>query len=259
MMQKCVERLLVRFAVMTALAGAAWPAAASTASRCDGEPAAKTLGVPRRDWQVACLRLDDSRRLIAAVPMAPLELPGAAPGARTPTAPPLILRLALAKGEEVVWRDEVRFDRAPPADLREVLAKSEEWLVGIDEQPLGSAAGVRVGVLGHWGGEPTSSMLVREIALLYRLPPDAGPLRLLWSGLGNTRESRADYCLIDGMATFQLVDDRTLERQMRIVPVIKRETTLPARRARALERGCVVKPQPARRFPVPPASAAQQP
>jgi hypothetical protein len=146
-----------------------------------------------------------------------------------------------------VWRDEMRFDRGAPADLREVLDKSEEWLVGIDAQALGASSGVRIGVMGHWGSE---AMSVREIALLYRLPADAGPLKLLWSGLGNTRESRADYCLIEGMASFQLVDDRTLERQMRLTPIINRETAVPPRRARALEKGCVAKPQPAQRFAV---------
>src|SRR3954451_15918651 len=30
-------------------------------SRCDGDPAARTIGVLRHDWQVACLRLDDTR------------------------------------------------------------------------------------------------------------------------------------------------------------------------------------------------------
>src|SRR3954454_3801776 len=42
-------------------------------SRCDGEPAARTLGVLRRDGEVACLRLDDTRRVIAAVPLASID------------------------------------------------------------------------------------------------------------------------------------------------------------------------------------------
>jgi hypothetical protein len=204
------------------------------------------LGVARRDWQVACLRLDETRRVIAGVPLTPLT--GSA-GTRPGTAPPLVVRLALAKGEAVVWRDEVRFGAQAPTDLREVLDKAEEWLVGVDGQPLGAAPGVRVGVVGHWGGD---SMSVREIALLYRLPPDAGPLKLLWSGLGNTRDSRSEYCLIEGIASFQLLDDHTIERQMRLTPIINRETPVPRRRARALEKGCVVKPQPARRFAVQP-------
>jgi hypothetical protein len=250
--------------VLTALLGAlALPAAALAGppppafSRCDGEPVARTLGLPRHDWQVACLRLDDNRRLIAAVPLAPLEplkmkimTPPKRPRTVAATAaPPLVVRLALAKGDAVVWRDEMRFDRGAPADLREVLDKSEEWLVGIDAQALGATNGVRIGVMGHWGSE---AMSVREIALLYRIPSDAGPLRLLWSGLGNTRESRSDYCLIEGMASFQLVDDRTLERQIRLTPIINRETQVPRRRARALEKSCVVTPQPTQRFVVRP-------
>jgi hypothetical protein len=221
--------------------GAAGAEAVSTFRRCEGEPAARTMGVARRDWQVACLQLDDSRRVIAAVPLAPLTGAAAARG----RAGPLILRLALAKGDAVVWRDEMRFGAGTPAVLREVLDKSEEWLVGIDGQALGSSPGIRVGVMGHWGGE---DMSVREIALLFRLPGDAGPLKLLWSGLGNTRESRSEYCLIEGMASFQLIDERTIERQMRLTPIINHEVAVPPRRARALERGCVVKPQPAQRF-----------
>jgi hypothetical protein len=223
-------------------------------SRCDGEPAARTLGVLRHDWQVACLRLDDTRRVIAAVPLAAIDplkalvARSSKPVAAAP-APPLVVRVALAKGDAVVWRDEMRFDQSAPSDLREVLDKSEEWLVGIDGQNLGPSSGVRIGVMGHWGSE---AMSVREIALLYRLPSDSGPLKLLWSGLGNTRESRSDYCLIEGMASFQLVDDRTIERQMRLTPIINRETQVPRRRARALEKSCVVTPQPNQRFAVRP-------
>jgi hypothetical protein len=239
---------MLTVAALAFSAGLARGAAASAPlfSRCDAEPAARTLGVPRRDWQVACLRLDDSRRVIAAVPLTPLAGP---PVARPGSAPPLVLRLGLAKGDTVVWRDEMRFGAGAPTDLHEVLEKSEEWLVEIDGQPLGTTPGVRIGVMGHWGGE---AMSVREIALLFRLPSDAGPLRLLWSGLGNTRESRSDYCLIQGMASFQLVDDRTIERQMRLTPIINRDTPVPRKRARALEKGCVAKPQPAQRFAVRP-------
>src|SRR5690349_2278293 len=109
-------------------------------SRCDGEPAARTIGVQRHDWQVACLRLDDTRRVIAAVPLASIDplkalvardpRPAGKPAPATP-APPLVVRVALAKGDAVVWRDEMHFDQAAPGDLREVLTKSEEWLVGI--------------------------------------------------------------------------------------------------------------------------------
>jgi hypothetical protein len=181
---------------------------------------------------------------MAAVPLTPLGGPSATSKA---SAGPLVVRVALAKGETVVWRDDVRFDGAVPPELREVLDRSEEWFVGIDGQALGAAQGVRIGVMGHWGGD---AMSVREIALLFRLPAGAGPLERLWSGLGNTRESRYDYCRIDGMASFQLVDDRTLERQMRLTPTINREAKVPRGRARALEKNCVAKPQPPQRFPV---------
>jgi hypothetical protein len=231
---------LLALATITGSAAAGRPAFA----RCDAEPAARTLGVARRDWQVACLRLDDARRVIAAVPLPPL-VPSA--GTKPGAAPPLVLRLALARGETVVWRDEMRLGANASADLREVLDKSEEWLVGIDGQALGATTGVRVGVMGHWGGE---AMSVREIALLFRLPADAGPLKLIWSGLGNTRDSRNQYCLIQGIATFALLDDHTIQREMRLTPIMNPDKPVPPRRARALEKSCLVKPQPAQRFAV---------
>jgi hypothetical protein len=235
--------LLTTLATAVSSGGRAAPSAPAFA-RCDADPAARTLGVSRHDWHVACLRLDAVRRVIAAVPLTPLA--GSAP-IKPGSAPPLVIRLGLAKGDEIVWHGDMRLGAGAPADLREVLEKSEEWLVDIDAQPLGMSTGLRIGVMGHWGGEVMS---VREIALIYRLPADTGELKLLWSGLGNTRESRSEYCLIEGMATFQLVDDRTIERQMRVTAIVNRETPLPPRRARALEKGCVVKPQPAQRFAV---------
>jgi hypothetical protein len=233
------------FATLATASSSGRPAVSAAAfARCDADPAARTLGVSRRDWHVACLRLDDGRRVIAAVPLVPLAGNAAIkPG----SAPPLVIRLGLAKGEEMVWHSETRLVAAAPADLREVLDKSEEWLVDVDAQTLGAATGVRVGVMGHWGGDVMS---VREIALIFRLPPDTGELKLLWSGLGNTRESRSEYCLIEGIATFHLVDDRTIERQMRVKAIVNRDTPVPRQRARALEKGCVVKPQPAQRFAV---------
>ena len=188
------------------------------------------------------LRVDPGRRVIAAVPLVPIT--SAAPGAG-----PLVVRVALAKDEAVVWRDEIRPNSKSVPDLREVLEKSEEWLVGIDDQTLGRDRGVRVGVVGHWGRD---TMLVREIAFLFRLPSDGNALRLVWSGLGNTRESHSEYCLIEGIATFQLVDGSTLERQMRITPNINRETRLPRARARALEKKCVAKEQSPQRFTLSP-------
>jgi len=224
-------------------------AQAQPGDRCDGAQAAKLLGVATREWQVACWRIEGGRRVIAAVPLAPLTK--SAPGAG-----PLVVRLALAKDEAVVWRDEIRPDGSGAPDLREVLDKSEEWLVGIDDQTLGQDRGVRVGVVGHWGKD---SMFVREIALLFRLPSDGAPMRLVWSGLGNTRESRFDYCVIEGIATFQLADDRTLERQIRSRPNINRETRLPRARARALEKKCVAKEQPPQRFTIGQGSGAPEP
>jgi hypothetical protein len=185
--------------------------------------------------------VDDVRRVIAAVPLAPLRPPPKGGGAG-----PLVLRIALAKGGEVAWREERRLaeDATLGPELREVLDKSEEWLVGIDEVALGGGRAVRVGVLGHWGHD---AMSVREIAFLYKVPAD-GALVRVWSGLGNRRESRAEYCLIEGVASFQLIDDKTLERQLRITSSINRETQLPRRRARELEKKCVAKPEPAQRF-----------
>ena len=227
-------------------------------TRCDGALVAKLLGLAPRDWQVACWRLDDGRKVLAAVPL-PRLVPANDtmnaprsdfPKARGPeSAAGLVVRLGLARDEAVLWRGELRPDARASADLREVLEKSEEWLVGVEDLLLGTQRGVRIGVVGHWGQEVMS---VREIALLFRLPTDGGAMRLAWSGLGNTRESRLDYCLIEGMATFQQIDDKTLERQMRITSSINRDTKLPKAKARDLEKKCVVKPEDPRRFPVSP-------
>ena len=235
---------------------------AEPGTRCDGGQAGKLLGVAARDWQVACWRLDDGREVIAGVPLAPL-LPSLAlmkppkKDARKDKekdkdkepAAPLEVRLALAKDAAILWRGEVRPEGKNAPELREVLEKSDEWLVAIEDQPLGRERGVRVGVVGHWGQE---SMSVREIALLFRLPADGRSMRLAWSGLGNTRESRLEYCLIEGIATFQVVDEKTLERQLRLTPTVNREIKLPRAKARELEKKCVAPPQDPQRFPLAP-------
>jgi hypothetical protein len=223
--------------VLFALAAAVDGGQPPPPSPCDGTAFAQTLGTPRHDWQLACLRLDDTRRVVAAVPLVPPDRPTAEPR----------LRLALASGDEVIWRQDFPFKAGAGPELQEVLAKSDEWLVGLEAQPLGAARGVRVSVVGHWGG---SSMFVREIALLFRLPAAKGPLTLLWSGLGNTRESRFDYCRIDGMATFSLVDEHTLERKIELTPTINRDAPVPPRRARQLEKGCTTKPEAVQRFKI---------
>jgi hypothetical protein len=177
-------------------------------------------------------------------------LPGKRDSAKDSPAGSLVVRLGMSKDGTVTWRGELRPDPKATPELREVLEKSDEWLVAIEDMTLGHDRGVRIGVVGHWGDE---TMSVREIALLYRLPEHAGPLRLVWSGLGNTRESRHDYCLIEGIATFQLVDDKTLERQLRVTPTINRDTNhLPRARARALEKKCVADPPAPQRFPIAP-------
>jgi hypothetical protein len=177
---------------LTPSADAAAPAPAPLES-CDGAQAGQALGLAPHQWQAACIAIDRSRHLIAAVPLAPQ------PGT-------LVVHVALTQDAGITWRDQVHLGADAPAELREVLAK------------------------------------------IRRGPPP----RLIWSGLGNTRESRYDYCQIDGMASFTLADDHTLERQVRVTPVINRETRLPRARARAIEKGCVAKPAPAERFPVTP-------
>jgi hypothetical protein len=229
----------LRVVVFALLSSAAAPAFAQTATRCDGPDAAKLVALSPREWVVACLKIDDTRRVIAAVPLAPLKAPATGGGAG-----PLVLKMALAKGDQIAWREERRLAGDAPEDVREVLDKSEEWLVGIDEVSLGGTPALRVGVVGHWGSDPMS---VREIAFLYRAPADGAPARV-WSGLGNRRESRAEYCFIEGVASFQLIDDKTLERQLRMTSSINHETKLPRRRARELEKKCVAKPEPPRRF-----------
>jgi hypothetical protein len=229
---------------------------ARAGTRCDGAAAAKALGLTPSDWQVACWRLEDGRDVIAAVPLPPLTpvteiLKTRVRKDQKPAPqPPLVIRLALAHDATILWRGEIRPDAKTSPDLKEVLERSEEWLVGIEDVNLGRERGLRVGVVGHWGDD---AMSVREIALLFRIPPEGGGLRLLWSGLGNTRESRLDYCQIEGIATFQLVDDKTLERQLRLTANINRETKVGRAKARELEKKCVAEPQDPRRFPVPPA------
>jgi hypothetical protein len=229
---------------------------AQAGTRCDGGAAAKALGLAAREWQVACWQVDDGRQVIAAVPLAPLPSaaeilkPHTPKDGKTPPQPPLVIKLALARDAIILWRGEVRPDAKTSPELKEVLERSEEWLVGIDDVNLGRERGVRVGVVGHWGEEVMS---VREIALLFRLPAADGVApRLLWSGLGNTRESRLDYCLIEGIATFTLVDDKTLERQMRLTANVNRDTKLGRSKARALEKKCAVEPQEPKRFPIAP-------
>ncbi|HXU81346.1 MAG TPA: hypothetical protein VN914_08110 [Polyangia bacterium] len=246
------HRLPLLFVAVAALAGQS--ARAEPGTRCDGAALAKQLGLAPREWQVACWRVEDGREVIAAVPLPPLvpasELLKSRPHkeAKPSTPPaPLVVRLALARDAAILWRGEIKPDGKSSPDVREVLDRSEEWLVGIDDQTLGRERGVRIGVVGHWGEE---EMSVREIALLFRLPTDGGALRLLWSGLGNTRESRLDYCRIEGIATFQLVDDKTLERQLRVTPSVNREVKLARSKARALEKKCVGESPNPQRFPV---------
>src|SRR3954470_22632216 len=92
-------------------------AQAMAGTRCDGSGAAKPLGLSSRDWQVACWRVEDGREGIAAVPLAPLT-PGGGVGkphprkAAKPVAPqpPLVIRLALARDANILWRGEIRPD-----------------------------------------------------------------------------------------------------------------------------------------------------
>lgn len=249
--------LLRLFVIAVGIAGG--QARGEAGVRCDGAQAGKLLGLTTRDWQVACWRVEDGRQVIAAVPLAPLtpalDLMKSSPakpqpkGKQKETAAPLEVRLALARDGAILWRGDMKPEGKNAADLREVLDKSEEWMVGIDDQALGKERGVRIGVVGHWGRD---AMSVREIALLFSLPTDGGAMRLVWSGLGNTRESHLDYCRIEGIATFQLVDDKTVERQLRLTPTVNRDIKVPRAKARALEKKCVVEPQEPKRFPVTP-------
>lgn len=250
-LRRAVESV-IRLAAIGAVALLGPPARAQpTGTRCDGADAAKLLDAPARDWQTACWRLDDGRQILAAVPMAPL-VPAKGPpkkeAAKEGGAGPLVVRLGVSNNGAVTWRGELRPDPKTTPELREVLEKSDEWLVGIEDVTLGRDRGVRIGVVGHWGD---ATMSVREIAILYRVPAASGAPRLLWTGLGNTRESRLDYCQIEGIATFQLVDDKTLERQMRVTPTINHDNAhLPKAKARALEKKCVADAPAPQRFPV---------
>jgi len=227
---------------------------AQAGTRCDGSAAAKALGLGTREYQVACWHLDDGRDVIAAVPLAPLVpaselLKNVHTPEKAMPAPPLVVRLALARDATILWRGEIKPDAKSAPELKDVLEHSEEWLVGIEDLNLGRERGLRVGVVGHWGN---SAMSVREIAILFRLPGEGAPLKPLWLGLGNTRESRLDYCLIEGIATLQLVDDKTLERQMRVTANVNRETKVPRGKARELEKKCTAESPEPKRFPLSP-------
>jgi hypothetical protein len=243
---------LVLGVLIPLMIGTRAPAQAPT-SRCDGSQAARLLGLPARDWQVACWRVPDGREVIAAVPLPPLvptslTKVGKPNKGKAPETAPLVVRLGVAREQTILWRGDVRPEAKETPELREALERSEEWLVGVEDQPLGAERGVRVGVVGHWGGDV---MTVREIALLFRLPAEGAP-RLLWSGLGNSRESRFDYCRIENIATFQLVDERTIEKTVHASHNINRDlaTPLPRARAKELEKKCVSTPQEPRRLPV---------
>src|SRR3954466_16116884 len=103
-------------------------AQAMAGTRCDGSGAAKPLWLSSRDWQVARWRVEDGREVIAAVPLAPLPpvaemvKPHPRKAARpTPPQPPLVIRLALARDANILWRGEIRPDAKASPDLREVL------------------------------------------------------------------------------------------------------------------------------------------
>lgn len=225
-------------------------------ARCDGSQAVALLGLTGRDWQAACWRVPDGRQVMAVVPL-PSLIPtslskigtkiGKPSKGKPAETPPLIVRLGVVREQALLWKGEVRPEAKDSADLREILTRSVEWLVGVEDQPLGTERGVRVGVVGHWGDDV---MTVREIAFLFRLPTEAGPLKLVWSGLGNTRESRFDYCRIENIATFQLVDPVTIQREVHASHNINRDVTLPRARARELEKKCSSTAQDPQRFPV---------
>src|SRR5436305_689116 len=79
------------------------PAEDQATARCDGDAAAKMIGLDNHDWQVACLQVAGRRQVIAAVPMLPIPtVMPARPGvpARSELKPDpknLAVRVALAK------------------------------------------------------------------------------------------------------------------------------------------------------------------
>ena len=109
--------------------------------------------------------------------------------------------------------------------------------------------------ISHMWGQRDST--VREVALLLRLPATGDAPTVLWSGLGNARESRAELCRIETFTTFRVVDDHTLERASQVRATFDakaRAAGISRAERREMQKKCVTPdPQPEpQRFPLAP-------
>jgi hypothetical protein len=218
----------------------------AAADRCDRPRIAKALGVDTVHHAIGCLALDGNpaeRWLVAA--------------ARQPDGPPrstLPVLLGVVRGDKALWRDEVTVGKAAGPELQDAIAKAEDRFVWIEPQALGDGRGARVGISGQWGQRDST---VRELALVLGLRPGADAPRLLWSGLGNARETRSELCRIETFTTFRLVDEHTLERTSQVRATFDAKAKAPGvskAERRELQKSCVAPdPQPTpQRFPIPP-------
>src|SRR3712207_2884137 len=111
------------------------PAPSQPVTRCETDAAARALGIDLREWTTTCLDVDAERRVVAAVPLAPLTRADADKRAAKGE-PPTTLVLALLDARRVVWRDRRDLLRDAAPEIRDVLDRSDELLVSIDPQPL---------------------------------------------------------------------------------------------------------------------------
>jgi hypothetical protein len=146
----------------------------------------------------------------------------------------------------------VTLDATVAPELSEVLDHAEEWAVTITREEIegdGRATRMaRIGIFGHWGEDNAHD---HEAALLLRLPDGPEPPRVVWFGLGSTRENRFDVCRLEGRAQFRLVDGPNgtfIERRIRSRRSLERPR-MDAQLAASLVRRCTVRARPPARFP----------
>jgi hypothetical protein len=245
-----IGRAMVLLALL-APAGAAGIQAPSpelaAGARCDRGRLAKALGVSTVHFALGCLLLEStpSERWLVAAAHQPDD-------ARSREALPVIL--GVVHDDRALWRQEVVVGKDAGEEVQEAISKADDRFVWIEPQALGQARGARVGISSQWGERDS---MVREVALVLRLPVTGDAPRLLWSGPGNARESRAEVCRIETVTTFRLVDEHTLERADQVRATFDPMAAGPrlSRAARnELKKNCVAPdPPPApQRFPVAP-------
>lgn len=162
---------------------------------------------PQPQWVVAMQALSGAYMLAAAVESS--AAPPAGPDA------PLLPAAAfvLFRDGALVWQGEgMKSIGVPtladvPAPLRAGFQASEDWRLAIAPVNLARGHGVRVGLTAAVGGD---SFRAEELAILLRIDPSQGPIRL-WSGLGDAQLGSEDGCRISTVAKLTLTESGDLE------------------------------------------------